>query len=371
MIATLSPLAQIIYRMVHNVNWAGNREQRKGVFMSLNVKTLGCLAAAMMLTTSLHASDCLAESGKMAGGVLEKDDTVVVEQPRQKYFRMKRGNEYELSLNVGQKFEKFDWSIAAGNVDVASELTWKKLHIFQAGVGGSMLLKENLPLPIYLRGSFAYGWIMSGDNQDSDYSGAGRTSEYSRSNNKSDYGNEHSASLGIGTQFSAFGGILKISPLAGYSYLNQKLYMRDGYQTIPNTGSFAGLNSTYKHFWHGPWGGVDLKYSPHERVAIRGTFEYHFATSYSAEGDWNLRTTLAHPKSLEHSANARGIVSGIGADFAISRYLGLSADVGYQSWKTDSGVDRRYYSNGTDYVGKFNGANMEAVTTSVKLNYRF
>ena len=135
-----------------------------------------------------------------------------------------------LEFSGGYRTDNLDWNIA-GNVNgtdpnVLSELTWSDLQIFQIGVGATALINK----AIYLRGSLSFGWILDGDNQDSDYSGNDRTEEWSRSNNGSD-GNVSDASLGLGYQLKLASGRFRLTPLVGYSYSAQYLNIKDGVQT--------------------------------------------------------------------------------------------------------------------------------------------
>ena len=165
-----------------------------------------------------------------------------------------------LEFSGGYRTDNLDWNIA-GNVNgtdpnVLSELTWSDLEIFQIGVGAKALINKTF----YLRGSLSFGWILDGDNQDSDYNGNDRTQEWSRSNNSSD-GNVSDASLGLGYQFKLASGRFRLTPLVGYSYSAQYLNITDGVQTVsepslapagvtPNPiGPFPGLDSSYDTAW--------------------------------------------------------------------------------------------------------------------------
>lgn len=191
---------------------------------------------------------------------------------------------YELSITNGYRSDRFDWSIAGSGVNVLSELTWKNLDIYQVRGGGKALFNGFPALPVYVRGTLDYGWILGGDNQDSDYNGNNRTLEFSRSNNNGGGGNVFDASAGVGLQTTFGSGAFSIAPLVGYSYHEQNLEISDGFQTIPATGPFAGLHSTYEARWHGPWAGLDLGFSATERLGLHGTFEFHLA-DYEGGGE--------------------------------------------------------------------------------------
>ena len=89
--------------------------------------------------------------------------------------------EGDLELVGGYRLDDLDWSIAGNlngtNPNIVSELTWSDLESYQLKLGG----KGTIDRVFYLRGSAAFGWVLSGDVQDSDYNGDDRTQEFSRS----------------------------------------------------------------------------------------------------------------------------------------------------------------------------------------------
>ncbi|MBI1920433.1 MAG: TonB-dependent receptor [Geobacter sp.] len=279
-------------------------------------------------------------------------------------------NNFEVSVTNGYRHDDFDWSIAGGGVNILSELTWRDLEIFQVNASGKYLHQFDSGLSLYTRANFGYGWILSGENQDSDYNGNDRTLEYSRSNNDGGGGNVWDVTGGVGLKTSFGNGVFSVAPLAGFSYREQNLRIRDGYQTIPATGSFSGLDSTYETKWYGPWGGLDLEVLPSRSLRFHGTFEYHWV-DYEGVGNWNLRTDFDHPKSFEHLANGYGIITKAGADFAINRNWLITTDFGYQYWTTDDGTDQTFFSNGTTSVTRFNGANLKSYSVMAGVTYRF
>ncbi len=269
----------------------------------------------------------------------------------------------EFGLSTCYRVDDLDWNIAgAGNSpNILSELTWTDLEIFQVNLGIRAIIGKAL----YMRGSFGYGWIFDGDNQDSDYAGDDRTFEFSRSNNNADDGNTFDASLGIGYQLTFGLDNFGITPIIGYSYHEQNLTITDGYQTIElvygNTGAFPGLNSKYETEWKGPWIGLNMFIKPSEKLTILLSFEYHWA-DYYAEADWNLRTDFAHPKSFEHYAYGNGIVISVGGDYSLTRHWSLFMSFDYEDWSTNAGIDRLFFANGTTLESRLNEVNWESCT---------
>src|SRR5574337_373661 len=264
---------------------------------------------------------------------------------------------YDLTLSTGLRSDEFDWNIAGdtggANPNILSELTWRNLDIYE--LRGRLAVHMNR---VYMRGSVAYGLIYNGENQDSDYNGDNRTLEFSRSNNRSDDGSVWDVSGGIGYVFRltpSSTATLDVIPLAGFSYNRQNLTITDGFQTIPATGPFGGLNSTYEARWTGPWIGTDLVYR-FDRLTLSGTLEYHVA-SYYAEANWNLRTDLSHPKSFEHTANGSGVVLSIGGDYALSKQWAIGGSLDYQDWRAEDGTDRTFFADGSIAETKLNEVN--------------
>jgi hypothetical protein len=108
------------------------------------------------------------------------------------------------TLEAGYRLDELDWNIAGGikGPNIISELEWEDLEIYQMrGSGRFDFEKGNAPFALRLKGSLAYGWIVDGENQDSDFKGNNRTLEYSRSNNNSDDGGVFDAFVGIGARF--------------------------------------------------------------------------------------------------------------------------------------------------------------------------
>jgi len=251
---------------------------------------------------------------------------------------------YELSLGADYRLAEFDWSIAGelnGTApNVLSELTWTDLEIPQV----SAAARVNFGRHVVLQANGAYGEIISGKNQDSDYAGENRSSEFSRSNNAG-RGRIDEASLALGYRFRVYdslaGRYAHITPLAGYSLHHQNLKIKDGVQTIPATGPLADLSSTYDAQWQGPWLGLNMRLEAGERTALLVDMAYHWA-DYSAEADWNLRDDLAHPVSYRHAATGEGVIAALGVVHALSRHWEVVARIESQHWTTDPGVDTVY-----------------------------
>lgn len=276
--------------------------------------------------------------------------------------------EIDASLQIapGIRQDNLDWNIKAadGSPDVLSELTWTDLTIIQIKAAGKLIVSDKF----YMRGSVDYGEIIHGDNQDSDYSGDDRTGEYSRSNNSTDDGNVFDVSAGLGYQFRI--NRFTIAPLLGYSYHEQNLVITDGYQTIPRTGHFPGLDSTYDAQWKGPWTGLDFSFKIIEKLIVSGVVEYHWA-DYKGVGDWNLRDDFEHPRSFEHTSAGSGILVSAAINYAFSKRIGISLIANYQDWYADNGTNRTFFANGTKSTTDLNEVNWDSAAAELGITFRF
>lgn len=275
----------------------------------------------------------------------------------------------EFSVGSGYRKDELNWNIA-GNTDgsnpnILSELEWTGLEIFQVEARARKDFGDT-----YLTGYFDWGWINDGKNQDSDYNGDDRTQEYSRSNNSGDDGTVWDISTGVGFNITAYKHTpFKFSPVFGYSYHRQNLTITNGYQTIPHTGPFSGLDSTYNARWYGPWAGADLSYKT-GRLTLGGLFEYHLV-EYYATANWNLRSDFAHPKSFEHTANGMGVIAGLDADISVSESWAFVLSVNAKRFKTGEGRDRTYFSDGSRSDTKLNEVNWNSYSAMLDLKYIF
>lgn len=286
--------------------------------------------------------------------------------------------EIELGLHSGLRWDKLTWQISGDvtgdNPNIISELTWRDLLSYQMGTSGKVVWNNRLRL----EGDFDYGWIFDGTNQDSDFSLDNRRGEFSRSDNVSDGDSVLDATAGLGYQFSLqvpenwqefLTEELAMTLLAGYSYHEQNLRMTDGFQTIPATGAFAGLNSTYQTEWEGPWVGLE---AAGQRQNFRGfsRLEYHWA-NYYAQANWNLRTDFQHPVSYVHMADGFGVVFAFGGEFLINDQWSVGLKAKVQRWETDPGIIRFHLENGTTPEQQFREGKWDSYALMFSSTYLF
>ncbi len=291
-----------------------------------------------------------------------------------------------LSLGSGYRRAELSWNIAGNrqgtNPDVLSELEWKNLDIFQAQAESHLRLGlHQFPnLSLLIKGSLSWGWIVAGNNRDSDYAGDGRTLEFSRSENSGKGGDLLDLSVALGPQLQLFDNSLELALLAGWSYHEQNLKIRRGRQTLsepgltPNTslpqplGRFPGLDSRYETRWWGPWLGTDLHWLPTAKLSLSGSFAWHFA-DYQAKADWNLRSDLAHPVSFRHWADGSGLVLALGLHYRLTPNWRLALDYQYQDWVADKGLHRIYRADGGRAESRLNKVNWRSRAAMLSLCY--
>ena len=258
--------------------------------------------------------------------------------------------EISISPEFGYQSGKLSWNIAGNSngccPNILSELTWSDLEIYRTGITLTSV-EDNHWLTRYRLG---YGVVNDGQNQDSDYIGDNRTLEYSRS--RSDVSGDEVIDLvfALGYQFKRLnenaGKHTMITPMVGYAYHEQNFRVVNGVQSLPATGPFTDLNTTYNAQWRGLWTGVDLELQVSEDEGFLFGYEYH-RPDYYGEANWNLRTDFQHPKSFEHIADGSGSV--LRFMYWFNRGTNTRWQIGVEDhhWETSGGVDRIFFSNGT------------------------
>ena len=299
-----------------------------------------------------------------------------------------------IEMDAGYRSDQLDWNIAGdldgSNPNVLSELTWEDLETFQVQANGWLELGE---LPFLKRntmllGNISFGKILGGNVQDSDYAVDDRGLEWSRSVNGADKGMTADLSGAIGPvwQPSQVAG-MTVTPLIGYGFNMQALYMTDGNQQMsdpfirllffgidaelpPDEGPIAGLDSSYTSYWYGPWLGLNVDYAANDRIKLTLGFEYHWV-EYFAQADWNLRSDFAHPVSFEHEAEGVGIVWSFKGRYQLNAEWAMLLRGKIQTWEAEQGTDRTYFSDGGVSVTRLNTVSWDSYALTTGLEYRF
>lgn len=290
-----------------------------------------------------------------------------------------RDYELDATTNVGYRESELKWNIASditgtATPNIISELQWKNIGGYQFEQKIDYTQKKGRLKGLNLQASINKSITTSGENQDSDYDGNDRTDESSRSNNNSDAGHAEGFSLSIGYAFDFTDDrkktLARFTTLVGYALQNQEFEMRDGFQTIPATGSFSGLNSSYDMELSMPFVGAELTsyFADVHHLKIRGRYS---RGTYNGVGNWNLRADFMHPKSFEQEADGSGFL--LGAEYGWQMYnnLQLTASANYNYFKTDHGTTTFYLSNGSTPIQRLNEAEWYSVDYMAGVNYQF
>ncbi|PHR83474.1 MAG: hypothetical protein COA59_11670 [Colwellia sp.] len=313
----------------------------------------------------------------------------------ERYTRAKPHEQEELALSyikaesyiaMGYRRDDLDWSIAGpdGTPNILSELTWKDIEIATISAGTTLLFESNWLINVNL----LFGSIYNGKNQDSDYLGDNRTFEFSRSNNSGDKGSvlDISASTGYNwtvplNEQSTYPNI-DFRPQIGLSYYSQNLKVTDGNQTVsipipalditlPSTGPFPGLHSSYDATWFGPWVGLKSRLNFTESFSLSASLEYHYA-KYDSTANWNLRNDFSHPKSFTQKAVGYGLIGDVKGEYQLSAQLAFILSIKYQDWQAHKqGVDTTFLADDTVLTTQYNGVNWYSLGANVGFVYSF
>lgn len=297
---------------------------------------------------------------------------------------------YGVDLASGYRSDQLEWSVAGnrsgGNPNILSELIWEDVEVFQVKAG---LWVELKPLPYVARNSLVLvklsaGKILDGDVRDSDYAGDNRADEWSRSVNKADSGFVFDLSGAWGPKFfiDSVDG-LTVTPLLGYGFNMQSLSMTGGEQTVsepglapsrfnppPPLGHIPGLDSSYTAHWYGPWVGMNADYRISDKFNLGVELGYH-VIEFFAQADWNLRQDFDHPVSFEHEADGRGVVVDVSGRYQLSERWSCLLNINIQDWKTESGTDRTYFSDGSIGSSRLNRVEWDSYSIMAGLSYLF
>jgi hypothetical protein len=311
----------------------------------------------------------------------------------------------------GYRMDKLNYNIASDATgtktpNIASELKWDKLQIYQYRVGTTIpvftiqekqtisykpyyidtikLYKQNL----YFDVSGSKGNINSGENQVSDYDGDNRTMEFSRSNNDGGSGSvkDYSASLNYEVAVKYFDWISSITPMIGYSQYEQNLRITNGMQTLtdsssssnssingstpPAVGKFDDLNSSYSSKWKGPFIGIGVKTSYNNTHSFAFTYQYH-KSNYSAEGNWNLRDDLKHPKSFSQSSTGNGRDLDLEYGYRIFENVTFNLNLNYKVYSANGGTIKFNNTNNTTTTQKLNQVEWQSIATMAGFKFNF
>jgi hypothetical protein len=281
--------------------------------------------------------------------------------------------QFDYYIEGGYRQDDLDYTIAApsGSPDVLSELQWKDVESAMVETGIDVTYADHW----HAEGKFAFGQVVDGHNQDSDYKQDNRQGEFSRSYSASDDGATIEVSGGLGYHLDIggkrFAPRLRLTPKVGYAFHTQQFNDTNGVQVIPALGHFGGLDSTYEATFFGPWGGLGTQLFLTDRLSLQGSVEYHWV-DFEGTGNWNLREDFQHPKSFTDEAEGDGIVASAGGRYRINPAWTVSLSADYQKWKANNkGISKTYFSDGSVGETRFNGVNWDSYGFNLGMAYRF
>jgi len=271
-----------------------------------------------------------------------------------------------LSIRGFYRTEDLVWNINGGAINIISELTWDDVE------SSGLEAAARIPLPgnLEFRGSAAYGRIVGGEIQDSDYNGSNRTLEFSRSISQTDRGSVWDLSAALGWN-QPLGARFAITPFIGLSYNRQNYNIRDGVQIVPALGPsvLAGLDSDYEGEWLGFFWGAELRHRLTEICELRASFSAH-SMNYHADGYFNLRTDLGDP-SFSHDTVAQGSTFRGEAIFELGRGWTLELIASLRDWESDSGRTKFRLASGGVSRQRFNEIEVDTRMLSLGLVYTY
>lgn len=275
--------------------------------------------------------------------------------------------DYSLSMEAGHRSDTLNWNYpdSSGTPNILSELSWNDIQSYYGkielqGFEGPYRLKLN-----YLESLDSY----SGTNQDSDYNLDNRQGEFSRSNNKAKNSTFVDYTIAVGENYN----ISKKSDVIiwlGYEVNEQNLRINDGYQTIPATGYFANLDSSYFTKWKGFFGGLEYQYNLN-KIKLNADFSYHYM-DYEAKAHWNLSPNFQKPLSFVHEADGvKGIKLKVDIEYLFNDAVTFFANYTKTDYSAKDGINRQYQSSGAIVTGKLSEVNWESDLFGLGIRYNF
>jgi hypothetical protein len=264
--------------------------------------------------------------------------------------------------------------LAGTGPNVISELKWSDVGFHQTRLGFRFIGDDRW----YVKGYTSNSWGFTGSTQDSDYNDDNRTSEFSRSTADADRSSAEDFSIAIGQQIRIDERI-GITPLVGFSNHRQHFTMTNGQQTVcdasgtPNScggglGPIAGLNSSFKTHWRGPWLGLDLRMKTAKRWTTYAELEYHYSY-YDAKANWNLRSDLL---SQGQTARGQGTHMGLGLSYALSTPNSFF-NIGFKQsrYATRAGTHNFYLANGTVSSQRLNNVDWSSSMITIGITSQY
>lgn len=310
-----------------------------------------------------------------------KDDNQVEVQeevmPDNKSSMSVEGFDFLYEVGTGYQQDRLNWNVASptGSPNPSTEVQWDNVQRWR--IHG--LFDIYTPMGFAFKGRAGYAWTFNGSAQETSFLHDDRAAPFSRIDSDADDGSAWDASLGAGYRLklgdpdknSVWGSL---TPLAGYSYEEQKFKMKGGRQQVPNSGfdsdQLRNIDNTYVADWYGPWLGLDANLSLFDHHKLFSSFEYHWPT-YRGKATWKPAPHLEKPRSFTHDADGTGYMASVGYRFQSSDLWGISLSADYLNMETDSGRENLFLSNGQVVESTLNEVNRESFGVNLGVNIAF
>ena len=107
--------------------------------------------------------------------------------------------------------------------------------------------------------------------------------------------------------------------------------------------------------WKGFTGSFTAVFPLGRRWEADPSFAYHQVT-LTGTADWNLIDNFQHPVSFRDHADGFGVVPSLVLLYRLRSHWSVFAHGSYGYWRTGTGVDELYLSNGQTSLTQYNGA---------------
>jgi hypothetical protein len=284
--------------------------------------------------------------------------------------RASEGYSWDGAFGGGMRSFDLEWRTAAAPTSNGANppftARWEDIRAAEATVALGLHYDDRL----HLRGEVGYGRITAGSSSISAYADDARSQTTYRSDQRSDGGDVLEALMALGVSVANAANTVRLLGEFGYLHSQQRLTLTDGVESTPAPGPYAGLDSRYQARWQGPWAGVSASWAvggPWElTIGCRGAL-----VDYRGELDLNLRTDLAHPRSIEQSGNGFAVAAGAGISCRMTRALGIQALIEREQWRIRDGHDRVHYASGASDDVPLLEARLSAVTLRCGLRWEY
>lgn len=272
------------------------------------------------------------------------------------------------TLSAGERVFDLDWRTASAptvnGVNPPFTASWKGITAVEATIG--LRLRAG---GLQLRGEATYGRIISGSSSISAFADDSRTQTIYRSDQRSDGGDTREGTVALGIPVNITRTVDALCEF-GYTSSEQRLTLTDGVQVIPAGGPYAGLDSRYLARWQGPWIGLSGSWNVLQSWALCVNCRYQWV-DYRDELDLNLRSDLAHPRSIDQEGFGHAVAAGAGVIYHLTRRSDIQLLFTYEESRVADGQDHVNYSSGVIDNVPLNEVRLSAWTLRCGLRWEY